>query len=52
MTVKLTRLIHKVALQLHLVKEGCTICSSRSRQTVWKLLDTPSYTLPQYEQFV
>jgi hypothetical protein len=43
MTAKLTRLTHKVALQLHLVAKSCTICSSRSRQPVRKLLDTPSY---------
>jgi hypothetical protein len=40
---KLTRLIHKIAVQPHLVAESSTICSSRSRQAVWKLLDTPSY---------
>jgi len=27
----------------HLVAESCTICSSRSRRPVRKLLDTPSY---------
>jgi len=43
MAAKLTRLTHNVALQLHLVAESCTICSSRSRRPVWKLLDTPSY---------
>jgi len=43
MTAKLTRLTHKVALQLHLVAKSCTICSSRSRQPVRKLLVTPSY---------
>jgi hypothetical protein len=40
---KLTRLTHKIAIPLHLVAESCTICSSRSRQPVRKLLDTPSY---------
>jgi len=30
MTAKLTRLTHKVAIQLHVVAESCTICSSRS----------------------
>jgi hypothetical protein len=39
----LTRLTHKVAIQLHLVAESCTICSSRSRRLVRKLLDTLSY---------
>jgi len=34
---------HKVAIQLHLVADSCTICSSRSRYPVRKLLDTPSY---------
>jgi hypothetical protein len=43
MTAKLTRLAHKIAIQLHLVAQSCTICSSRSRQPVRKLLDTPSY---------
>jgi len=28
-----------------LVAESCTICSSRSRRQVWKLLDTPSYII-------
>jgi hypothetical protein len=40
---KLTRLTHKIAIQLHLVTESCTICSTCSRQPVWKLLVTPSY---------
>jgi hypothetical protein len=39
---KVTRLTHKTAIQLHLVAESCTICSSRSRRPVRKLLDTPS----------
>jgi len=43
MAAKLTRLTHKVAIQQHLVVESCTICSSRSRRPVLKLLDTPSY---------
>jgi hypothetical protein len=43
MTAKLTRLTHKIAIQLHLVAESCAICRSRSRQPVRKLLDTPSY---------
>jgi hypothetical protein len=40
MAVKLTRLTHKMAIQLHLVAEICTICSSRSRRPFRKLLDT------------
>jgi hypothetical protein len=44
MAAKFTRLTHKVAIQLHLVAERCTICSSRSRRPVRKLLDTPSYS--------
>jgi hypothetical protein len=36
---------HKIAIQLHLVAESYTVCSSRSRRLVWKLFDTPSYML-------
>jgi hypothetical protein len=43
MAAKLTRLTHKTAIQLNLVAEGRTICSSRCRWPVRKLLDTPSY---------
>jgi len=43
MVAKLIRLTHKIAIQLHLVAESCTICSSRSRRPVRKLLDTLSY---------
>jgi hypothetical protein len=42
MAAKLTRLTYKITIQLHLVAESCTICSSRSRRPVRKLLDTPS----------
>jgi hypothetical protein len=42
MAAELTRLTHEIALQLHLVAESCTTCSSRSRRPVRKLLDTPS----------
>jgi hypothetical protein len=45
MVAKLTRLTHIIAIQLHLVAERCTICSSRSRRPVRKLMDTPSYIL-------
>jgi hypothetical protein len=44
MAAKLTSLTHKIATQLPLVVESCTICSSRSRRPVRKLLDTPSYS--------
>jgi hypothetical protein len=37
MAAKLTRLTHKIAIQLHLVADSCTICSSRSRRSVWKI---------------
>jgi len=43
MEAKLTRLTHKIAIQLQLVAESCIICSSRARWPVRKLLDTPSY---------
>jgi hypothetical protein len=43
MAAKLTRLTHEIAIQLHLIAESCTICSSRSRRPVRKLLVTPSY---------
>jgi hypothetical protein len=43
MVAKLTRLTHKIAIQLHLVAESCTICSTHSRQSGQKLLDIPSY---------
>jgi len=35
-------------LQLHLVAENCTICSSPSRWPVRKILDTPSYFIYIY----
>jgi hypothetical protein len=43
MVAELTRLTHKIAIKLHLKSESCTICSSRSRRPVRKILDTPSY---------
>jgi hypothetical protein len=43
MAAKLTRLAHKIAVQLHLVAESCTIYSSCSRRPVRKVLDTHSY---------
>jgi len=42
MAAKLIRLTHKIAIQLHLVAEGCTISSSHSWRPVRQLLDTPS----------
>jgi hypothetical protein len=44
MAAKLTRLVHKIAIQLLLVAESCTICTSLSRRPVRKLLDTPSWS--------
>jgi hypothetical protein len=43
MATELTRLTHKIAIQLYLVAESCTISSSRSRRPVRKLLATPLY---------
>jgi len=43
MAAKLTRVFHKMALQLHLVAKSFTIYSSRSRRPVRKLLNTLSY---------
>jgi hypothetical protein len=42
MAVKLTRVTHKIAIQLHLGAESCIIRSSRSRWPVRKLLDSTS----------
>jgi hypothetical protein len=44
MAAKLSRLTHKIAIQLHLVAESCTICICCSRRPVRKLLVTLSYT--------
>jgi hypothetical protein len=43
MAAKRTRLTHKIVIQLHLVADSCSICSSNSRRPVRKLLDTSSY---------
>jgi hypothetical protein len=43
MAAKLTRLTHKITIQLHLVAECNIIFSSPSRWPVRKLLDAPSY---------
>jgi len=45
MAAKLTWLTHKIAKQLQLVSESCSIGSSQSRRPVRKLLDTPSYAV-------
>jgi hypothetical protein len=45
MATKLTTLTYKIAIQLRLVAESYTICSSGSRRPVRKLLDTLSYTV-------
>jgi hypothetical protein len=41
MVAKLIRMTHKLVIQLHLVAESCTICSSHSRWPVQKLLMCP-----------
>jgi len=33
MVAELAKLTHKIVIQLHLLAESCTICSSRSRCT-------------------
>jgi hypothetical protein len=43
MAAKLTRLTHKIAIQLYLVAESCTICSCHTRRPVRILLDTSPY---------
>jgi len=43
MVVKVARLTDKISMQLHLVAESCTICSSRTGEPVQKLLVTSSY---------
>jgi len=43
MAAKLTRMTHKIAIQLHLVAQSFTICSFRSKRPVRKRLDIPSY---------
>jgi len=41
--LKLTRLIHKTAIQLHVVAESCTICSGQSGYFWITLVQSPSY---------
>jgi len=49
MAAKLTRLTLKVAIQLHVVAESCTICSSRSRRPIRKFwIHPPSHCTAQY----
>jgi len=43
MATELNRLANKIAIQLHLVAESCTICCYCSRWPVQKLLDATSY---------
>jgi len=45
MATKLPILTHKIAIQLHLVAESSTFCSSRSWRPVRILLVTPSYSV-------
>jgi hypothetical protein len=52
MAAKLTRLTHKIAIQLNLEAESCTIYTSHSRRPVGKLLDTPSYFVSLFEMSV
>jgi hypothetical protein len=52
MPAKLTRLTHKIAIHLHLVAESYTICSFRSRRSVRKLLDIPSYFKPNCDSYL
>jgi hypothetical protein len=49
--VKLTRLTHKIAIQMHLAAESCTICSSHSRLSVRKLMVTLSYVCSSLSLF-
>jgi len=43
MAAKLTRMTHKIVIQLHLVADSCTICCSCSRWPVQILLDMHFY---------
>jgi len=45
MVAKLTRLTHRIVIQLQLVAESCTSCISRYMWPVRKLLDTLSYVM-------
>jgi hypothetical protein len=49
MAAKLTRLTHKIAIQLRLVVDNCTICSFRSRWPVREIwIHSRISLLPQY----
>jgi hypothetical protein len=50
MAAKLTRVTHKIAIQLHLVADNCTICSSRSSRPVRKLLDKLLYCVSRHQK--
>jgi len=50
MAVKLTKLTHKIAIQLHVVAESYNIYSSPSRPPARKLLDTPSYDSDEFKE--
>jgi len=52
MAAKLTRLTHKTAIQLRLVAQSSTTCSSRSRSRVRKFVDTSSYGGVQLYAFI
>jgi hypothetical protein len=52
MAAKLLILTHTIALQLHLVAENCTVCSSGSGRPVRKLLDTHCATAEFEAHFV
>jgi hypothetical protein len=52
MEAKLTRLAHKIAIQLHLMAESCSVCRSRSRLPIRELLDTPSWKLHVFQMSI
>jgi hypothetical protein len=55
MAAKLTRLTHKIAIQLHLMAESSKICSSRSRRPVPKIWIQPRmclFSIPGYKQII
>jgi hypothetical protein len=51
MTAKLTWLTHRILIQLHLVAGSYTICSSRARQPVRKLMDISLYDIDNSSRF-
>jgi len=52
MAGKLTILTHKIAIQLNLVAESCTIWGSSSSRPVRKLLDTPLYDTTFHQDWI